>query len=149
MATLQSIAVKTTKRGPMQRVVFRDIGLENGLDGDCRGKGGFMRKRQITVISCEQWEETCREIGVSLPIETRRANLSIKGITFGPESKGRRLEIGSYVVLEITGETTPCSRMEEAHRGLEAVLAKNWRGGVTCRVITEGAIMVGHEVKLL
>lgn len=134
----------------MQLFAFRDISIESGLEGDCRGarnrkNGG----RQVTVLSEEQWQDACRDLGMQLPWQTRRANLCVKGLRFGPENVGMRLAIDMYVVLEITGETTPCSRMEEAHRGLEAVLAKNWRGGVTCRVITEGAIMVGHEVKLL
>lgn len=149
MAVLQSIAIKLTKKGPMILVPFRDIDIEKGLVGDCRGKGGLMRERQITVLSQEQWEAACTELGKELRWETRRANLLVQGIAFGPEHIGKRLYIGLHVVLEITGETDPCRRMDEAHDGLKKALSPDWRGGVTCRVLREGPISVGNQVELI
>ena len=133
----------------MQLVPYRDVTIENGLEGDCRGRGGLTRKRQITVLSEEQWGEACQELGARLPWQMRRANLHVKGLRFGLESAGRYLRIGPHVVLEITDETDPCKRMEEAHPGLKTALVPDWRGGVTCRVIDEGSIMIGHEVHLI
>jgi MOSC domain-containing protein YiiM len=52
-------------------------------------------------------------------------------------------------VLEVTGETDPCERMEEAQAGLFQALAPEWRGGVTCRVIANGTIHVGMDIQLL
>ena len=52
------------------------------------------------------------------------------------------------LVLEITGETDPCSRMDEARQGLRLALTPEWRGGVCCRVVTGGDIAVGDAVRL-
>ena len=61
---------------------------------------------------------------------------------------GRFLPI-SALVLDITGQTNPCSRMEEAHKGLLSALHPHWRGGVTCRVREGGAIRLGDTVTVL
>jgi MOSC domain-containing protein YiiM len=53
------------------------------------------------------------------------------------------------VRLEVTGQTYPCSRIEEAHAGLLKALAVNWRGGVTCRVLSGGQVGLGDAVEVL
>ena len=64
------------------------------------------------------------------------------------ETKGNRLKIGD-VLLEITGETDPCFRMDEQQEGLQEALRPHWRGGVTCRVLSEGQIAVGDEIIMI
>jgi len=61
---------------------------------------------------------------------------------------GQQVRIGG-VVLEITEETKPCSRMDEAHDGLRQALVPEWRGGVTCRVISGGPLTIGDPVTLI
>ena len=51
-------------------------------------------------------------------------------------------------LLEITGETDPCARMEQVHKGLFQALARHWRGGVTCRVLKGGELLKGMLVEL-
>ena len=51
--------------------------------------------------------------------------------------------------LEVTGQTYPCLRMEEAHAGLLSALAKDWRGGVTARVLAGGVVALGDAVEVL
>src|SRR3989344_744676 len=114
MAQIVGIAFKEAKRALMREVSSIEITVEDGLKGDFRGKGGITRSRQVTVLSIQQWEQACRELGVSLPWHTRRANLCVDGLTFGPEDVGKILCIGTTVELEITGETEPCKRMDEA-----------------------------------
>src|SRR5262249_29685897 len=97
--------------------------------------------------SLQQWEATCKELGTDLSWTTRRANLCISGLEFEPRDVGAIIYIGSNVSLEITGETDPCKRMDEAYQGLRAALKPNWRGGVTCRVIRAGTIQVNNQVK--
>jgi len=115
----------------------------SGVAGDFRGRPG---RRQVTVLTVPGWNEACRELGRELPWTTRRANLLVDGIPLA-ESAGGQLVIGS-LVLEITGELDPCSRMEEAGEGLRQALEPDWRGGVTCRVIAAGEIGVGDKVCL-
>ena len=51
--------------------------------------------------------------------------------------------------LEVTGQTCACARMEEARAGLLKALAREWRGGVTCRVLVGGAVRIGDAVEVL
>jgi MOSC domain-containing protein YiiM len=53
------------------------------------------------------------------------------------------------VRLEVTAQTTPCARMDETWPGLRRALAPDWRGGVTARVITGGAIALGDPVRVV
>lgn len=151
MAFIAGIAFKDSKRSPMKEVSFIDITVRGGLNGDFRGKGGVTRNRQVTVSSVQQWEQVCRELGVSLPWPTRRSNLYIDGLIFGPEDVGKIIciDIFSKVELEITGETEPCKRMDEAYPGLKDALSVEWRGGVTCRVIKGGTVYLNSLVQLI
>ena len=63
-------------------------------------------------------------------------------------AKSRILVIGD-VMLEVTQETQPCSRMEKAQPGLRAALAPEWRGGVCCTVVSGGYVRVSDAVTLL
>ena len=81
------------------------------------------------------------------PGPSRRANLLVEGVEL-PRAKGGILRIGA-VRLEVTGQTYPCVRMEEARPGLLKALAKDWRGGVTCRVLSGGQIALGDAVEVL
>ena len=58
-----------------------------------------------------------------------------------------RLRLGP-VVLEITGETKPCERMEEARAGLRAALTPEWRGGIFGHVVEDGLLRVGDPVEM-
>ena len=71
----------------------------------------------------------------------RRANLLIKELRL-PRVSGAVLRIGA-VRLEVTAQTYPCRRMTDVHPGLMKALAKDWRGGVSCRVITGGTVRIG------
>jgi MOSC domain-containing protein YiiM len=65
-----------------------------------------------------------------------------------PQAPGGILGIGA-VRLEITAQTYPCARMEQACPGLLSALARDWRGGVTCRVLEGGDIALGDAVQVL
>ncbi len=135
---LLGIAIKSASRAPMLELNSAQVTAGRGLVGDYRGRA---RDRQITVLSQEAWQAACAELGVHLPWTTRRANLLVEGIQL-ENTTGDHLRIGD-VVLEITGETRPCERMDEAASGLRASLKPRWRGGVTCRVVEAGEISVG------
>lgn len=140
---LKGIAMRQRSRAPMEAQPHGEITREAGLVGDFRGRPG---KRQVTVLSAEAWQAACAELGRDLTWLTRRANLLIAGVTL-PQAPGAILQIGE-VRLQITGETDPCSRMDEAAAGLRQVLTPDWRGGVCCRVLQEGRIQVGDAVEI-
>ena len=132
----------------METLDHVQVTVAEGLHGDFRGslKPG-RNKRQVTVMTAEGWRDALNELKAQLPWEQRRVNLLVDGVTL-EESAGRRLIFDSGLVLEVTGECDPCSRMEEVAPGLKAVLLPHWRGGVTTRVIEDGLIRVGDKVRI-
>ena len=140
---LIGIALRSSKMAPLVEVEEAKITFEDGLVGDSRSKSS-KEKRRITILSQEQWEDACREVGAQLPWYTRRANLCVTGIRFGSHHIGQvmYLYMGNVaeVVLEVTGETTPCQRMDEAFPGLQQALARDGRGGITCKLLRHGSI---------
>jgi MOSC domain-containing protein YiiM len=111
-----------------------------GLVGNADQGGG----RQVTLIEAEAWERMMGSLGGDLPGSARRANLMLRGIRL-EGSLGRRLRIGE-VELEVTGETRPCERMEEALPGLREEMRPDWRGGVHAVVLKGGRIRTGDRV---
>lgn len=59
------------------------------------------------------------------------------------------IAIGVTLRIEVTAECDPCSRMEEIAPGLKAVLTPDWRGGFLGRVIADGEIAVGDEIRIV
>jgi MOSC domain-containing protein YiiM len=136
--TLLAIAIKSAPREPMITLPEVEITTDGGLAGDSRGAS---RRRQVTIIAREAWERACDTLGADVPWTARRANLIVEGFDF-ENSEGRVLRIGP-VRLEITGETLPCPRMDEAHPGLLEALTPEWRGGVTTSVLSAGIVRPG------
>jgi MOSC domain-containing protein YiiM len=142
---LIGIACRGARRAPMQEIGDGLITPEGGLAGDF--KGAKHPRRQITVLAREDWLAALAEIGgPDLSWTARRANLLVEGVDL-PRAVGGILRIGS-VRLEVTAQTYPCARMEEAQAGLLSALAKDWRGGVTCRVLEGGPITLGDPVEV-
>jgi len=142
-ASLLGIAIKPQRLQPMQLLSAGELSPREGLVGDSRGKPG---PRQVTLLSLAAWQAACHEIGIILPWTDRRANLLVGDLPLY-QSAGSRIAIGD-AVLEITGETDPCSRMTAVHPGLLEALAPDWRGGVCCRVLRGGLLIQGMEVEL-
>jgi len=136
----------------MQLIQAAEISIDSGLEGDC--KGLRFPTRQITILAREDWDEALADLpqasfafGAALPWTARRANLLVEAVDL-PHARRARLRVGE-VELEVTGQTYPCRRMEEAAPGLLKALAANWRGGLTCRVIAGGRIRIGDHVAIL
>jgi MOSC domain-containing protein YiiM len=144
MGTLLGIARKSGKRAPMEEIDAAQASEAAGIEGDYRGKPG---DRQVTVLAREAWQAVCHELGEVLPWTLRRANLLVEGVNL-PQRPGARLRVGG-MLLEVTGECDPCTRMDEQRDGLTEALRPEWRGGVTCRVVEGGAISVGDPAELL
>jgi len=132
----------------METLDHADVTVEQGVHGDFRGslKPG-RNKRQVTVMAAEAWHDALCELEASVPWEQRRVNLLVEGLQL-EASAGAFIRFDSGLVLEVTGECDPCSRMEEIAPGLKAVLLPHWRGGVTTRVIQSGPIRVGENVRI-
>ena len=140
----------------MQTRKSTHISIDFGVEGDSRGDLSIRKSnmRQVTILSEESWNQALTELEAelgadlfdkSIPWPARRANLLIRGKTFGPEDVGKRISIGD-VLLEITCETDPCSKMDNVQQGLKNALFPGWRGGVCAMVIAGGDVQVGNQV---
>lgn len=120
-----------------------------GVDGDGRGAiaSGKSDRRQISLIEAESWAAALAEIDRTLAWQDRRANLLIEGQRL-PREAGRIIAIGPSLRIETTGECDPCSRMDDIASGLKAALLPDWRGGVLGRVIADGEIALGDDVRI-
>jgi MOSC domain-containing protein YiiM len=132
----------------METLDHADVTVEQGVHGDFRGslKPG-RNKRQVTVMAVEGWHDALRELNAQVAWEQRRVNLLVEGLGL-EQTAGARILFDSGLVLEVTGECDPCSRMEEVAPGLKAVLLPHWRGGVTTKVIESGPIRVGDNARI-
>ncbi|MBY0520343.1 MAG: MOSC domain-containing protein [Sphingomonas sp.] len=124
------------------------ITAEAGLDGDFRGavKPGGRGRRQVSLIERGDWAAAMADLGVDHHWSARRANLLVDGLDL-PQAQGARLRIGDVVLL-VTQECDPCSRMEEIEAGLKAALSHDWRGGVLAKVLVGGSIAVGDPIEV-
>ena len=140
-----AIARRAKSRAPMALLAECAITLDKGVEGDSRGTS---RKRQVTILAQSGWQAALAELGrPELSWTIRRANFLVHDIIL-PRLPGTRLSLGT-AVLEVTGETDPCDRMDEQAPGLKAALTPDWRGGITCRVVTGGLVKIGDPLKLL
>ena len=132
----------------MEPVAAAEVSLTTGVAGDARGQRlpNGTGKRQVALIAREDWEAACVEAGCDLDWLESRRNLLVEGLTVA-HTTGGRIRIGA-AVMEITGECDPCWKMDRAHMGLQAAMRRDWRGGLTCRVLAEGSIAIGDSVIL-
>ncbi len=140
------LALRPERRAPMVLVEHMEITAEGGPIGDHAGR--FVT-RLVSMLSEEDWRAArdALDSPVDLPWTTRRANILSRDIVL-PRVSGAVLRLGR-VVLEITKETVPCARMDEAHIGLRRALAGEWRGGRLCKVVEPGVIALGDTIEIL
>lgn len=140
------IGIRPQTRKPIQVLTetFANIG---GLSDDRYNKGNTESKRQVTLIQHEHLRAVASFLGKEYidPALVRR-NIVVKGINLNA-LKGKQFKIGE-AILEMTGFCFPCSRMEE-NLGKGGYNAMRGHGGITCRVIQEGAIRVEDELIVL
>jgi MOSC domain-containing protein YiiM len=140
---LIGIARAPELRAPLEEIDGAPVSERAGIEGDARG---IKLGRQVTILFRDGWEEACRELDVTLPWVTRRANLYVEGVE-RPRMAGGLVAIGD-VLLAVAQETKPCELMERAHRGLRRALTPDWRGGVCCDVVRGGHVLLGDTVIL-
>jgi MOSC domain-containing protein YiiM len=134
----------------METVGHVSVTMAEGVHGDFRGglaatKPG--RRRQVSLIEAECVAAAMAEAGASLDWSDCRRNLLVEGLRL-PREEGTRVRIGASLVIEITCECDPCERMDALHEGLRAALTSDWRGGFLGRVIEDGKIAVGDEIRI-
>ena len=129
------------------------VTVDEGVQGDLRGRirPGGKGRRQVSLLEAESWAAAMADLGLSgsaaLPWHTRRTNFFVEGLRF-PREGGYVAAVGESLRIRITLECDPCGRMEELQPGLEAALTPDWRGGLLGKVIADGRIAVGDEIRI-
>jgi MOSC domain-containing protein YiiM len=111
-----------------------------GIEGDHYGKSG---EREVTLIQAEHLEEVGRVLGKPIEKGITRRNLVVRGLNLR-EYKNQSIKIGD-VILEVTGDCHPCSRMDLV-LGPGGLKAMAGRGGITARVIQGGTVRTGDPI---
>jgi MOSC domain-containing protein YiiM len=106
-------------------------------------------KRQVTLIQHEHLAAVAGFLGLPEPVAPGRLrrNLVVSGLNL-LALKGRQIQLGAEVILDITGECHPCSRMEE-ELGPGGYNAMRGHGGITAHIAQGGIIRVGDAVRVL
>ena len=148
---LAGIARHEQPKGPMETVGHVAVTSTEGVRGDFRGAKASLkpdRKRQVSLIEAEGVGAAMAQAGAMVDWSECRRNLLVQGLRL-PRETGARVRIGQTLVIEITDECEPCERMEALHQGLRAAMTPDWRGGFLGRVIEDGEIAVGDEIRVL
>ena len=123
-----------------------------GLRGDryCAGTGHwsrFGRVCEVTFIAAEDLDEIERETSVGVKNGVHRRNVVTRRISLKTLRRGERFRVGE-VVFEYRGPRSVC-RYIEGLTGPGMTQALKGRGGICARVIGNGTVRVGDEIKLL
>ena len=143
------ISIRPERRGPVTVVGDVSVSPETGLIGD--HYGGTNGNRHITLIQAEHLPAIASFVGLAeVSPELLRRNLVVSGINL-LALKDQRVQIGDgpdAVLLDITGQCHPCSKMETA-LGPGGYNALRGHGGMTARVVQGGVIRVGNAVLVI
>jgi MOSC domain-containing protein YiiM len=144
---VEAIIVRGAPREPARTVQETMALAKIGLADDRLGKRGEaeLSTRQVTLIQAEHLGVIAQLAHIDSvdPLRLRR-NLVVSGINL-VALRTARVQVGD-AVLEIMGPCQPCSRME-AEIGPGGYAAMRGHGGMTARILTEGAIRVGDAVR--
>jgi len=129
--------------GPVQ---ITALGVRDDFVCDQRHHGG--PDQAVYVYGSMEYAWWVQELGRELSPGTFGDNLTISELESARFKIGDRLHIGS-VILEVTAPRIPCSTL--AARMGEPKFVKQYRHaarpGLYCRVIREGTVQAGDEVK--
>jgi MOSC domain-containing protein YiiM len=139
-ARIVAIYLKRAHRGPMDPVPEATLVAGKGLEGNVDRS----RRRQVTMLELENWQQGTADVGSDADPSRRRANIVVTGISLA-HTRGRILRIGD-ARLAVGGELTPCERMDEVHSGLKAALKPDWRAGIFTQVLDGGVIRAGEPI---
>ena len=113
-ATIVGLRLCVGSRDPMKIVDDATVITGEGIEGDShRRADGRRTQRQILLMDRETISKFDLRDG------DVRENITVEGLDFSTLKDGDKVAIGSEVILRITGDCEPCSRMDELRDGLK------------------------------
>jgi len=135
-----SLRLNVGSREAMVEVDEMVLVAEKGIEGDRHfQKDGKSLSRQILLMD----RETLGEFDLS--DGQIRENITVRGVELSALVEGSKLSIGEGVVLNITGDCEPCSRMDEIRQGLKDEL--EGQRGMLAYAESGGNIRVGDAIR--
>jgi MOSC domain-containing protein YiiM len=130
------IHLKVGRRRPMLRVPRAEAVALKGLVGDI----AFGRSRRQLLLT----DRADLDHFHLQPGEVRE-NITLTGVPLAGLPRGSRLQLGD-VIVEITGDCTPCEQIEELRPGLQDEI--RGRRGMLARVVKGGTFREGDPARL-
>jgi MOSC domain-containing protein YiiM len=127
-------------------VEIKSLGIQNDCIIDKQNHGG--PDQAIYIYGMADYDWWSEELGKKLEPGTFGDNLTISELESARFHIGDRLHIGS-TILEVTAPRIPCSTFARRMRHPQFVKKFRYaeRPGLYCRVIQEGFVQAGDEVK--
>lgn len=134
----------------VQRAWVDVLGLQGDSHNDAEHHGG--PERAVCLYSLERIE-ALRAEGHTVAPGGMGENLTVSGLDWSSVVPGVRLQVGPELLLEVTGYTTPCYKIEGnfSDRRFSRVSQKVHPGEsrVYARVLVPGPVAQGDSVRLL
>ena len=135
-----SLRLNVGSREAMVEVDEMVLVAGKGIEGDRHfQKDGKSLSRQILLMD----RETLGEFDLS--DGQIRENITVRGVELSALVEGSKLSIGEGVVLKITGDCEPWSRMDEIRQGLKDEL--EGQRGMLAYAESGGNIRVGDAIR--
>lgn len=130
------------------RIAARGVNLDGDDQADRKAHGGPDKAVYAYAVEDARWWE--REIGRSLAYGEFGENLTTEGIDVNHALVGERWEIGT-TVLEISEPRIPCWRLGVRMNDpiFPRRFAEAMRPGAYLRIVVEGSVGAGDEIRVL
>ena len=140
--TVVALHLNVAHRQPMRPVDKASFVDGKGIEGDRHSTTREERRGyQVLLIDEETLVSQALEPGVV------RENVTTTGVALAGLPAGARVALGDQVVLQISKECAPCSRMDEIRPGLREEL--EGRRGMLASVEQGGSVRLGDAVRAL
>ena len=137
-----SLNLSGEHRAPSKIVQSANFVAGLGIEGDRHATERKERQGyQVLIVDNETLQDLNLEPGVI------KEQVTSTGIDVASLEVGQQLALGDQVVIEISNDAPPCSRMEEIRPGLQKQL--EGRRGMLAFIVTGGTVNVGDPIRIL
>jgi len=137
-----SLNLSGEHRKPSKIVQSANFVAGLGIEGDRHATEREERQGyQVLIVD----NETLQKLGLEPGLI--KEQVTTTGIDVASLEAGQQLALGDDVVIEISKDAAPCSRMEEIRPGLQTEL-EGCRG-MLASIVTGGTVNVGDTIRVL